>query len=95
MKLGSVFVDAVGTPKEGAEHHRQRQYLKSAASKGKVLLGKKEWKHERIGKASDKTINKIYAEYKQCELNEKGEKTEKSLSQACNQYVFCWDFTSG
>ena len=32
-----------------------------------------------MDKASDETINKTYAEYKQRELNEKGEKTEKAL----------------
>ena len=34
-----------------------------------------------MGKASDKTINKRYAEYKQRELNEKGEKTGKTLGK--------------
>ena len=35
-------------------------------------------------KASDKTINKTYAEYKQRELNEKSEKTGKaSMSLIC------------
>ena len=31
-----------------------------------------------MGKASDEVINKTYAEYKQRELNEKGEKTGKA-----------------
>ena len=33
-----------------------------------------------MDKASDETINKTYAEYKQRELNEKGQKTGKALS---------------
>ena len=42
------------------------------------LLGSK-WTHERVDRGSDETINKKYAEYKQRELNEKGEKTGKAL----------------
>ena len=34
-----------------------------------------------MAKASDKTINKMYAEYRQLELNEKGEKTRKALDK--------------
>ena len=34
-----------------------------------------------MDKASDETINKTYAEYKQRELNEKGEKTGKALGK--------------
>ena len=44
------------------------------------LLGSK-WTHEKVGKVSDETINKTYAEYKQRELNEKGEKTGKALDK--------------
>ena len=44
------------------------------------LLGSK-WTHERIDKASDETSNKTYAEHKQRELNEKGEKTGKALGK--------------
>ena len=71
------FADAVDTPKEGVEQHRKRECLKRAISKGKVLGGKKQWTHE----ASDETINKTYAEYKQRKLNEKGEKTGKALGK--------------
>ena len=42
------------------------------------LLGSK-WTHEKVDKASDESINKTYAEYKQHELNKKGEKTWKVL----------------
>ena len=59
--------------------HKKREELRSYLDKGKVhLLGNK-WTHVRVGKVSDKTINKTYAEYRQRELNEKGEKTEKAL----------------
>ena len=71
--------DIVDTPNEGIEQHKKRKSLKSVIDRGKVhLLGHK-WTHERVGKASDETINKVHAEYKQRELNEKGEKTGKAL----------------
>ena len=73
------FGDVVDTPKEGTEQHKKREELKSVIDKGKVnLLGHK-WIHERVGKASDETISKMYAAYKQRELNEKSEKTAKML----------------
>ena len=46
-----------------------------------MLDGKKQWTHESIDKASYKIINKTYAEYKQRELNEKGEKAGKALGK--------------
>ena len=67
------FGDIVDTPKEGIEQHRKRECLKGALSKGKVLGGKREYTHEKVHKACDETIKKTYAEYKQRELNEKGE----------------------
>ena len=36
--------------------------------------------HQRVDKFNDKTINKVYAEYKQRELNEKG-KNRKALDK--------------
>ena len=75
------FGDVVDTPKEGIEQHKKRECLKSAISSSKAhLLGKK-WTDERVHKASDETINKAYAEYKQRELNEKGEKAGKALGK--------------
>ena len=68
------FADTVDTPKEGVEQYRKQECLKSALSKAKILGSKKQWTHERVDKASDETINEIHAEYKQRELNEKGEK---------------------
>ena len=72
------FGDVVDTPKGGTEQHRKREYLKGAIDKGK--LGHK-WTHKKVDKASDEIINKTYAEYKQRELNEKGEKTGKALGK--------------
>ena len=72
------FGDIVDTPKEGIEQYKKRKCLKGAIDKGK--LGHK-WTHEGVDKASDETINKIYAEYRQRELNEKGEKTGKALGK--------------
>ena len=69
------------TPKEGIEQHKKREELKSVMDKGKGdLLGHK-WTHERVDKASDETINKKYVEYKQHELNERGEHTGKALAK--------------
>ena len=73
-----VFGDIVDTPKEGIEQHKKRECLKCAIDKGK--LGHK-WTHGRVDKASDEIINKTYVEYKQRELNEKGEKTGKALGK--------------
>ena len=73
--------DIVDTAKEGIEQHKKRECLKSVIDKGKAhLLGHK-WTHGRVDKASDGIINKTYAEYKQRELNEKGEKTGKALGK--------------
>ena len=75
------FGDVVDTPKEGIEQHKKRECLKSVIDKGKAhLLGHK-WTHGRVDKASDEIINKTYAENKHCELNEKGEKTGKTLGK--------------
>ena len=74
------FGDIVDTPKEVIEQHKKRECLKNVVDKGKAhLLGK--WTHEREDKASDETINKKNAEYKQRELNEKGEKTGKAIGK--------------
>ena len=75
------FGDIVDTPKEGIEQHRKRECLKSVISKDKAYLLGSKWTQEKVGKASDETINKTYAEYKQRELNEKDEKTGKALGK--------------
>ena len=72
------FGDTAATPKEGTEQHRKPECLKSVIGRDKdYLLGGK-WAKEKVGKASDETINKTYVEYKQREQNEKGEKLETS-----------------
>ena len=76
------FGDTVDTPKERIEQHKNRESLKSVIDRGKAyLLGSSKWTHEKVEKASDETINETYAEYKQHELNEKGEKTGKALGK--------------
>ena len=75
------FGDTVDTPNEGIEQHRKRECLKSVICKDKAhLLGYK-WTQERVDKASHEIINKTYTEYKQRDLNEKGEKTGKALGK--------------
>ena len=78
LNNNEFFNDVVDTPKEGTEQHKKREELKSIIDKG--MLGHK-WSHERVEKAIDETINKTYAEYKQHELNEKGEKTGEVLGK--------------
>ena len=73
------FGDIVDTPKEGIEQNRKRECLKSVINKGKVhLLGHKRTR-QKVDKASNETISKIYDTYKQRELNEKGQKTGKIM----------------
>ena len=72
------FGDVVDTPEEGIEQYKKQEELKSVIDKGK--LGHK-WTHRRVDKASDEIITKMYAEYKQRKLNEKGEKTGKALGK--------------
>ena len=72
-----LFEDIVDTPKEEIEQHRKRGWLKDVINMGKThLLGYK-WTLERDDKASYETNNKVYALYKQRDLNKKGEKTGK------------------
>ena len=60
---------------------RKRECLKCAIDKSKGYLLASKWTHERVDKASDETINKKYAGYRQRELNEKGEKAGKALGK--------------
>ena len=75
------FSDIVDTLKEGIEQHKKRECLKSVIDKGKTYLLGSKWTQERLDKASDEAINKMYALYKQRELNEKGEKTRNALGK--------------
>ena len=63
------------------EFHRDKAYF----------LGGK-WTKEKVDKASDETINKLYAEYKQRELNRKSEKNWKGHGQTCHEFVFHRNF---
>ena len=76
-----IFGDSIDTPKEDIEQHKKRDCLKSVIGSGKAYLLGRKWTHERVDKASDETINKTYAKYKQRELNEKGEKIGKALGE--------------
>ena len=48
---------------------------------GKAHLLRQKWPYERVDKASDETINKAYALYKQKNRNEKAEKSGKALGK--------------
>ena len=48
-------------------------------SKAKLLGTERQMTHQGVDKSVNKTMNKVYAEYKQHELNETAEKTEKVL----------------
>ena len=61
------YADTFNTPKDGVEQHRQQ--------------GQKLQTDKRIDKASNKTFNKTYAVYKQHNLNERSEKTQKVLGK--------------
>ena len=78
------FEDVIDTPKEGIKQHKKRECLKGAIDKGKTYLLGHKWTHGKVDKASDETIDKTYAEYKQRELNEKYEKNWKGPGKACH-----------
>ena len=71
------FGDIVDASKEGIEQHKKREELKDAVDKGRLY----KWTHRKVDKASDEIISKTYAEYKQREVNEKGEKAAKALGK--------------
>ena len=79
--------DSADTPKEGIEQYKKREYLRCAIIKGITYLLGGKWTLEKLNKASDETINKMYTEYTSRELNEKNEKTGKALGkQVINLY---------
>ena len=67
--------------KKALSNVKKREELKSIIDRGK--LGHK-WTHERVDNESNEIINKKYAEYKQRELNKKGEKNCGGVRQACH-----------
>ena len=60
----------------------------------KSKLGHK-WTHEKVDKASNETISKKYAEYKQREPIEKGEKTGKALAKHVINLYTLLEFLNG
>ena len=81
------FGDVVDTPKEGIQQHKKREELQSVMDKGTAHLLVHKQTHGRVDKASDKTINKMYAAYKQRELKEKGEKLQRCLASMPLIYI--------
>ena len=92
------FDDVVATPREGIEQHRKRECLKDVISMGKAHSLRHKWTYKRVDKASNETINKVYALYKQRDMNEKGEKLERpwaSMSLICILSEFLGGLKSG
>ena len=84
--------DIIDTPKEGIKQHKKRKCSKGDIDKGKTYLLGHKLTHGKVDKASDETIDKTYAEYKQRELNEKYEKKlerpQESMSLICIPLMF-------
>ena len=55
--------------------------LKECHRQWQGLFIRRKCAQEQVNKASDETINKMHDAYKQCELNEKGERTGKALGK--------------
>lgn len=94
LSKAEIFGDTADTLKEGVEQHRERECLKGVISTWKEYLlgGKKQGTHESVDKGSNETANEMYAEYKQCELNEKGEKTGRVLGKhVISVYSTCFN----
>lgn len=65
----------------------KRQALKEAIRRGQKHLLPKKCTEASLDKASPETVDKLYTEFVQRELQEKGEKTAKALSsQAISMY---------
>ena len=75
------FRDVLDTPKEGTEQYKKQECLKSVIGRGKVHLLEGKWTQKKVDKVRDETINKTYAEYKQREITEKGEKKCNSVGK--------------
>lgn len=81
--IAKIF-DVVDTPAEALQQPEKvvdkRQALKDALRKGKGHLLPKKCTEGFVEKAPDDVIEKVYSEYVQREIHEKGEKTAKALS---------------
>ena len=67
--------------RKALRNKKKKEELKSVIDNSKAHLFGHKWTHGRVEKASDEIINKTYSEYKQRELNRKGEKTGKALGK--------------
>ena len=76
--LDELLCDKVDTPAEAVDQSNKRQYLKNLINQGKSDLfpGKTPWTIERLDKASDNVINKLYGN-----LSSKSEKQKDMLSR--------------
>ena len=81
------FRDVLDTPKEGTEQYKKQECLKSVIGRGKVHLLEGKWTQKKVDKARDETINKTYAEYKQREITEKGEKNATVWASTSLTYI--------
>ena len=61
---------------------KKREALKDAIKQGKAHLigGKKRWTTDRIDKAKDSVIDKLYNDYTQREIQYKAENTGKAMA---------------
>ena len=75
--------DEVDTPKEGVMQCKKREALKDAIKQGKAHLigGKKLWTIDRLDKAKDELIDKLYINYTQREIQYKAENTGKAMGE--------------
>ena len=77
-------LDEVDTAEGGVMQCKKRGVLKDAINQGKShLIGgkKKLWTTDRIDKAKDSIIDKLYNDYIQCEIQYKAENTSKAMSE--------------
>ena len=60
LNNNDFFGNFVDTPKEGIEQHKKRECLKSAIGSGKAYLLGSKWTQEKVNRASNEIINKVY-----------------------------------
>jgi len=59
-ELENIF-DVVDTPQEAMDQSKRREFLHNLIESGQKIPGKTPWTRERLQKASDKVIDKLYA----------------------------------
>lgn len=63
-EFAEIFSDVVDTPKEAVDQHKKREFLIEKLENGESISNSKTpWTEERLRKASDKTIEKLYEKY--------------------------------